>query len=134
MTLVKICGNRTPQDVLAAAEAGADFVGIVFAESSRRVDAEEASAMVRALEGRWPSTRWPSAPAQPHVREEVQEWFRHGARVLEGHLEVKRPLTVGVFADQPIDEVNEIVEQSGVDWCSSRATSRGKSACWSRAR
>ena len=54
-------------------------------------------------------------PAQPHVREEVQEWFRHGARVLEGHLEVKRPLTVGVFADQPIDEVNEIVEQSGVD-------------------
>ena len=49
MTLVKICGNRTPADVLAAAGAGADFVGMVFAESSRHVDTEEAQAMVRAL-------------------------------------------------------------------------------------
>ena len=116
MTLVKICGNRTPEDVLAAAEAGADFVGIVFAESPRRVDAEEASAMVRALGGPLGEREMAvPPPAQPHVREEVHEWFQHGARVLGGHLEVKRPLTVGVFADQPIDEVNEIVEQSGVD-------------------
>ena len=49
MTLIKICGNRTPADVLAAAEAGADVVGIVFAESRRRVDIAEAQAMVRAL-------------------------------------------------------------------------------------
>ena len=116
MTLVKICGNRTPADVLAAAEAGADFVGIVFASSSRRVDVDEAQAMVRAL-GRTLSEHEFTIPppAQPRVREEVSEWFRHGAEVMEAYLEVKRPLTVGVFADQPIDEVNEIAEEAGMD-------------------
>ena len=116
MTLVKICGNRTPADVIAAAEAGADFVGMIFAASSRHVDIDEAQAMVRAL-GR-PLSEHEFVlppPAQPHVREEVGEWFRHGSEVVNAYLEVKRPLTVGVFADQPIDEVNEIVEEAGVD-------------------
>lgn len=116
MTLVKICGNRTPEDVLAAAGAGADFVGIMFAESSRRVSIAEAQAMVRAL-GQ-PLAAHEIAlppPARGHAREERGEWFRHGAAVIEAYLDAKRPLTVGVFADQPIDEVNEIAEQSGVD-------------------
>lgn len=116
MTLVKICGNQTPQDVLAAAEAGADFVGMVFAESRRRVDAQQARAMVRAL-GR-PLVEHEFTvppPSQPHVREEAGEWFRHGAQVLQAYLSVKRPLTVGVFADQSIDEVNEIAEEAGID-------------------
>lgn len=116
MTLVKICGNRTPADVIAAADAGADFVGIVFAESKRQVDVEEAQAMVRALGA--PLAEHELAmppPAQPHAREEIEPWFRHGAEVVEAYLEAKRPLTVGVFADQPIDEVNELAEEAGVD-------------------
>ena len=116
MTYVKICGNRTPADVIAAAEAGADFVGIVFAESSRRVDAEEASDMVRALGRPLAEHEFVTPPpALPHVREEVGEWFRHGARLLEAYLAVKRPLTVGVFADQPAEQINEIVEEAGID-------------------
>ena len=116
MTLVKICGNRTPDDVLASASAAADFVGMVFAPSSRRVDVAEAQAMVRALGT--PLHEHEMAvppPAQPHVRERLHEWFRHGARVIENHLRVKRPLTVGVFADQPVAEVNEMALESGID-------------------
>ncbi len=116
MTLVKICGNRTPEDVLAAADAGADLVGMVFADSRRRVDIAEAQAMVRAL-GR-PLHEYEMSvppPVQPHVREHVVEWFRHGAQVIDTHLQAKRPLTVGVFADQPIEEVNEIALEAGVD-------------------
>jgi len=116
VTLVKICGNRTPADVLAAAEAGADFVGMVFAESRRSVDAEEGRAMVRALGRPLREHEFDRPPpAQPQAREEPGEWFRHGARVIEAYLAVKRPLTVGVFADQPIAEVNEIAEEAGID-------------------
>ncbi len=116
MTLVKICGNRTPEDVLAAAAAGADFVGIVFAESSRRVDVDEAQAMVRALGGPLASHEL-SLPPQTitHARQDVEAWFHHGTQVLARYLEAKRPLTVGVFADQSIDEVNEIAEETGID-------------------
>ena len=116
MTLVKICGNRTPEDVLAAAEAGADFVGMVFAESRRRVDIADAQAMVRALGGALSEHEIVvPPPAQTHVREQLDEWFRHGSEVIEGHLEVKRPLTVGIFADQPVEEVNEIALETGID-------------------
>jgi len=116
MTFVKICGNRTPADVIAAAEAGADFVGMVFAESRRKVDTQEAYDMVRALGRPLAEHEFLTPPpAQPHVREEVGEWFRHGSRVLEAYLEVKRPLTVGVFADQSYEEINEIVEECGID-------------------
>lgn len=116
MTLVKICGNRTPEDVLAAADAGADLVGMIFAESSRQVDVDAAQAMVRALGA--PLAEHEMAmppPAQPQAREEIGPWFRHGAEVVEAYLDAKRPLTVGVFADQPIDEVNELAEEAGVD-------------------
>jgi phosphoribosylanthranilate isomerase len=116
VTYVKICGNRTPADVLKAAEAGADFVGMVFAESSRRVDTQQAYDMVRALGRPLAEHEFETPPpAHPHVREEVGEWFRHGSRLLETYLSVKRPLTVGVFADQSFEEINEIVEEAGID-------------------
>ena len=114
MSLVKICGNRTPDDVLGAAEAGADFVGMIFARSERRVDAQQASAMVRALGS--PLAERPLAippPARSHVRGEPEAWFRHGAQLIESYLESKRPLTVGVFADQAPEEVNAIAEEAG---------------------
>ena len=116
MTFVKICGNRTPADVIAAAEAGADFIGMVFAESRRKVDTQQAYDMVRALGRPLAEHEFLTPPpAQPQVREEAGEWFRHGSRVLEAYLDAKRPLTVGVFADQSFEEINEIVEECGID-------------------
>ncbi|CAA9379431.1 MAG: Phosphoribosylanthranilate isomerase [uncultured Chloroflexia bacterium] len=46
---VKICGVRTAEAALVAAEAGADMVGLMFAPSRRQIDAVTAREIVRAL-------------------------------------------------------------------------------------
>ncbi|MBL1228312.1 phosphoribosylanthranilate isomerase [Enterococcus sp. BWB1-3] len=38
---VKICGLKTKEAVMAAVDGGADYIGFVFAESKRRVSAEQ---------------------------------------------------------------------------------------------
>lgn len=49
---IKICGVMSPEDALAAVEAGADLIGINFvAGSPREVDLKRASEICAALEG-----------------------------------------------------------------------------------
>ena len=72
MIKVKICGVRRLEDALAAAEAGADFIGLVFVPGRpRRLAIDEARTIVDGLQA--------SADDAPQV--------------------------VGLFADQPLDEV-----------------------------
>lgn len=47
---VKVCGLSRPEHALVAAEAGADFVGVVLAPSRRRVTLDVAQEVARALE------------------------------------------------------------------------------------
>ena len=81
MIKVKICGIRTLEDALVAADAGADFVGMVFVpERHRRIETE--------------------------IGKEICDGLRAAARP---------PKSVGLFADQPLEEVNRIVQECRLD-------------------
>ena len=82
MTRFKICGLRDPDNALAAAEAGADFLGLNFVPGvRRRITTEQAGEIVERL------------------RAELE----------------RVPPLVGLFANQPLDEVNDIVGRCGLD-------------------
>lgn len=82
MIRVKICGIGTSDDARVAAEAGADYIGMVFVpERHRRITPDAA-------------------------REIVDE-----VRSLDG----PPPRMVGLFADQPLGEVNETIAHCLLD-------------------
>ncbi|MBF8267229.1 MAG: trpF [Dehalococcoidia bacterium] len=84
MTRIKICGLMSVDSALVAANAGADFLGLVFEPNSRRyLGVEEAKGLVRSFRAQWNR---------------------------------KDPRWVGVFANQPLEEVNHVLEHCELDF------------------
>lgn len=98
MTLVKICGVSDVTHARAAAALGADFVGMVFAPSRRQVTLGQAKRIASSL-------RKEGEPAPSGT----------DANDVETALSHRRPLVVGVFADQDADTVNAICDDVGLD-------------------
>ncbi len=115
MTRVKICGVRDPETALEAAKAGADFIGLMFAESKRRVTPQECHDTIEAL--RAASQHGPLAAFDGPARGEVSaaSWYGVWNDAIEQALARWRPLIVGVFADQSLHEVNDIADAAGLD-------------------
>jgi phosphoribosylanthranilate isomerase len=116
MTLVKICGVRDPATALEAVKAGADMVGLMFAESKRRVTPQECHDVCEAIRG---IERRPDGPALFEGPEpgEVRgsSWFNAWAEAIDTAAWRWRPLIVGVFADMDAGEVNDIASAAGLD-------------------
>ena len=116
MTKVKIDGFRQVEHALTAAEAGADFVGMIFAESRRKASIAEASDIARALGAPLAEREMADPPSLFRSEaKDLRSWFEHGSSALDRLLERKRPLTVGVFANNDPDEINETADECGLD-------------------
>lgn len=72
MTKVKICGLKEPEHVKVAVEAGADAIGFVFADSSRRVTVNEAKELARDI----PDNVWKIGVFVDASREEMAYAFQ----------------------------------------------------------
>ena len=93
-------------------EAGADFIGLVFAPSRGQVSVEEAQAVARALGGE-PLPALRAAPAE--ASGDAPHWFRERTQEIETMLQRKRPLLVGVFADAAPPSIDAIAIGCGLD-------------------
>ena len=82
-TIVKICGVRRLEDALVAAEAGADYFGMVFVPGRRR-------------------------RIEPGAARIITDGLSDGDR--------EAPKSVGLFGDQPLEEVLETIEAAGLDY------------------
>jgi anthranilate synthase/indole-3-glycerol phosphate synthase/phosphoribosylanthranilate isomerase len=121
--LVKICGMVRPEDVLAACKAKVNLIGIIFAEKSpRKVEAEEARKIVQTIRD-FRETRSSISFVLPSVQDEEQNmnkkvklsnWYETCAERIRKAC-TRGPLSVGVFMDQPIEYVNEMVREVGLD-------------------
>ena len=105
---VKVCGLRSAEDALVAAEAGADLIGMIFAPKSKRVvDINIALEIVTAIRTYRAENAGGSLPASNSTN---LPWFTRHSRTLP-----KNPLTVGVFQDQPLEEILHIAHVAQLD-------------------
>jgi len=108
--LVKICGVRTVEAAVAAAEAGADFIGLIFAESKRQVSMDEAQQIISAVRSRAPvSSDVDGDDEEPLPR----DWFAAHAKLIEKSR--KNPLFVGVFLNQSVEYMNKVATRLKLD-------------------
>ena len=123
--LVKICGTRTTQGALAAADAGADLIGVILAKGRKRtVSIDTAREIVKAVRDR-PLPKTQTATATDLTESSAASWFDLQLHALRHH---RRPLVVGVFQNQPLDYILrvkadaelDVVQLHGdepLDWC-----------------
>ena len=105
---IKVCGLRSAEDALVAAEAGADLIGLIFAPKSKRVvDINIALEITTAIR----TYRAENVDGPPPAPNSTNlPWFTRHSRTLPG-----KPLTVGVFQDQPLEEVLHIAHVTQLD-------------------
>jgi anthranilate synthase/indole-3-glycerol phosphate synthase/phosphoribosylanthranilate isomerase len=114
--LVKICGIRSKDEALAVAAAGADLLGLMFVEKSKRaVDitvAKEISQAIRNL--RFAAQTTQSTRLVSGGSTNVP-WFTSQANHLHISCSNSGPLLVGVFQDASLESVLSTIREVQLD-------------------
>jgi phosphoribosylanthranilate isomerase len=100
MTYIKICGIKTKEQALAAAKAGADFIGMVFTTSPRQITTDTGKKISFALKTHFPNVKtvgvfvnYPTALLQMTVDKCGLDWVQmHGTEPWEVCKELARPI------------------------------------------
>lgn len=100
--IVKICGTRSAEAAAEAVNAGADMVGMIMVPGTKRcVSHETAMAISKAVRGNRVTIE--SALARPGDSLVAKDFFTGARRIIAS----KGTLLVGVFMNQPLEEVLE---------------------------
>ncbi|KAI0072827.1 N-anthranilate isomerase [Panus rudis PR-1116 ss-1] len=116
--LVKICGIRNEEEAVAAMEAGADLLGLMFVPSSKRsIDLEQAQRISSTIHAKRLSSGTILNSSADAVLNEP--WFRaHADRLSDAVTQQgspARPLLVGVFQNQPLSFILDAVATANLD-------------------
>jgi anthranilate synthase/indole-3-glycerol phosphate synthase/phosphoribosylanthranilate isomerase len=107
--LVKICGTRKAETALEAIKAGADLIGMILVPGrSRHVPYKDAVAISKAVHQSQVTT---GTVVSDRVSSHASDFFANAASNVSSH----RPLLVGVFQNQPLEEVLELQKAYDLD-------------------
>ena len=107
--LVKICGTRKPENALAAVKAGADLIGMILVPGrGRHVPYKDAVAISKVVHEANVNT---GTVATDRIGSQASDFFANAASNISSH----RPLLVGVFQNQPLEEVLELQKAYDLD-------------------
>lgn len=107
--LVKICGIQSVEAALTAADAGADFIGLIFVPKSKRyVDLASAKEIIDSVR----KSRQAS-PKNTSQAESSQGYFSQQAGRLGNN--PRKPLFVGVFQNAGFETIQETVDTLQLD-------------------
>lgn len=122
---VKICGIKSIETAASAIESGADMIGLVFTKSVRQVSIDEGKQLVQSI--RYLSNQSTSSKSISirelfnkeikTIQNEKNTLKRLGkyANLLEKAIQLRKPLIVGVFANQSAEEILDIAKQTDID-------------------
>ncbi|KAI1406972.1 indole-3-glycerol phosphate synthase-domain-containing protein [Hypoxylon sp. FL1857] len=116
--LIKICGTRTPAAALAAAEAGADLIGMILVPGRKRTVSDEVataiSEAVHSFSRPTSSTSASSSTGTIIPTNAASDFFASAALKLTSPNQ-SRPLLVGVFQNQPLSEILSLQKRYKLD-------------------
>lgn len=122
--LVKICGTRTVKAAQTAAEAGADMVGIILVQGSKRCVEFETAKQIsdilhstskggQAGKGESNGVNGDQKTATTKIEQLAQDYFQH--HLSHSLVHPRRTLLVGVFQNQPLSYILHAQQVLGLD-------------------
>jgi anthranilate synthase / indole-3-glycerol phosphate synthase / phosphoribosylanthranilate isomerase len=105
--LAKICGTRSAEAAVAAAEAGADMIGMILVPKAKRLVSHETALAISQAVHEHQIAR--TGDILPPLADASRSFHQFKAALK------KTPLLVGVFMNQPLEEVLQKQKDYGLD-------------------